>query len=77
MVIGAETTYFSKGTNFVSTQRETNVGQVSEKAMSTIGTDLNSSGKISKSDNSTQFNRNGYFIGPLKLKKSLEVLDFI
>ena len=77
MVIGAESTYFSKGTNLVSTQRETNVGQVSEKALSSIGTDLNSSGKISKSDNSNQFNKNGCFIGPMKVKKSLELLDFI
>ena len=67
MVIGAQ------NTNTASTQRETNLGQVSDK-LSSLGTDLNSTGKISKSDNSNQYNRNGFFIGPLKLKKSLQII---
>ena len=67
MVIGAQNTHTA------STQRETNLGQVSDK-LSSLGTDFNSTGQINKSDNSNQYNKNGFFIGPVKLKKSLEVL---
>ena len=71
MIIGGENLFSTKQTNLISTQRETSA-QVSEARISSI--DFSSQDSKNKSDNSN-FILNGFYIGPLKVKKAKEILQ--